>query len=296
MERKSFSWLRIVFLVCLALLSDSESCDAAQKTVEVEGEYTYYIPFNVSRDKAEQTAMQRAMVSALAKEFGTLVSEISQLDMRSSKDGENVDFWSSASTLVKGEWLETIDKPEFIPFIDGGDFAITCKIKGKAREISTALAELDIHIMANSTDSDAETNSFMDGDKLFMKFTSPIDGYLTVYLESEDGNVMRMLPFTDERTNSRNVEANKPYFFFVSTDGVEEQYRLNSEKQLERNNVFIVFSPNEYVKPIDYSPKEEMELRSLSSKAFRNWITKLRSADNKLQFIIKPITITGRIE
>lgn len=269
---------------------------AAKKTVDVEGEYTYYIPFNVSRDKAEQTAMQRAMVAALAKEFGTLVSEISQMDMRSSKEGENVDFWSSASTLVKGEWIETVGQPEFIPFIDGGDFAITCKIKGKAREINTSMAELDIHLLANSTDPNSETSSFMDGDKLFMKFTSPIDGYLTVYLEGEDGEVMRMLPFTDERANSRKVEADKPYYFFVSTEGVEEQYRLNTDKQIERNNIFVVFSPNEYVKPIDYGPKEEMELRNLSAQAFRNWVTKLRTADNKLQFIIKPITITGRIE
>ena len=269
---------------------------AAKKAVEVEGEYTYYIPYNVSRDNAENTAMQRGIVSALANEFGTLVSQITQQDMRSSKDGENVDFWSSASTLVKGEWIETIGQPEFIPSIVDGDFVVTCKIKGKAREISSSLAELDIHLLANSTDPNSETSSFMDGDKIFMQFTSPIDGYLTVYLEGEDGNVMRMLPFTDEHTNTKKVEANKRYFFFVSNEGDQEQYNLFTDKPIERNNVFIVFSPNEYVKPIDYSPQEALDLRSLTSKAFRNWVTKLRSADNKLQFIIKPITITGKIE
>lgn len=269
---------------------------SAKKPVEVEGEYTYFIPYNVSRDKAEQTAMQRAIVSALAKEFGTLVTEISQLDMKSSNGNDNLDFWSSASTLVKGEWIETIGNPEFIPSLENDNFAVTCKVKGMARQISTSFAELDIHLLANSTDPNSETYSFMDGDKLFLQFTSPIDGFLAVYLEGEDGNVMRMLPFTDERKNATAVEGDKRYFFFVSTEGDAEQYKLSTDKEVERNSIFIVFSPNEFVKPIDNSPEVEMGLRNLSSRSFRNWISKLRSADNKLQFIIKPITISRKLE
>ncbi|MFG6426778.1 DUF4384 domain-containing protein [Lepagella muris] len=290
------SQFKTILLFSIFLLVTHHNSFASKNLVEVEGEYTYYIPYNVSRDKAEQTAMQRAMVAALAKEFGTLVSEISHLDMKSSKDSENVDFWSSASTLVKGEWIETIGRPIFTPSIENGDFVMTCKIRGKAREIKMSGAELDIHLLANSTDPNSETSSFMDGDKIFLQFTSPTDGYLAVYLEGEDGNVMRMLPFTDERINSTKIEANKRYFFFVSTDGDAEQYQLNTDKPIERNNILIVFSPNEYVKPIDYSPQEEMELRQLSSKAFRSWVTKLRGADSNLQFIIKPITISGRID
>lgn len=284
--------VRLIILI-MALLPISLISFADDKIVKVEGEYTYYIPYNVSRDKAEQTAMQRAMVSALADEFGTLVTEISLIDMRSSQGGDNLDFWSSASTLVKGEWIETIDTPEFTPSLEDGGFVITCRIKGKARKITTSNAELDIRLLANSTDPNAETASFMNGDKLFMQFRSPIDGYLAVYLEDEDGNVMRMLPFTDQRKTAARVESDKRYFFFVSTDGDSEQYQLSADKEIERNNIFIVFSPNEFVMPIDNSPGVDMGLRTLTSNSFRNWVAKLRGTDNKLQFIIKPITISG---
>lgn len=269
---------------------------ADKKIVDVEGEYTYYIPYNVARDKAEQTAMQRAMVSTLANEFGTLVTEVSQLDMRSSKDGDNLDLWNSASTLVRGEWIETVGTPEFIPYLENGNFVITCKVKGRAREISTSMADLDIHLLANSTDPNAETFSFMDGDKLFLQFRSPIDGHLSVYLEDEVGNVMRMLPFTDERKNSTPIEADKKYFFFVSIEGDSEQYQLSTEKEVERNNIFIIFSPNEFVRPIDNDPEADLGLRNLTSKSFRGWVSKLRGADSKLQFIVKPITISGKFE
>lgn len=283
-------------LVLLYFIAAPTYVSAVKNSIVVEGEYTYYIPYNIARDKAEQTVMQRAMVSALAKEFGTVVSETSQLDMKSSKEGENVDFWSSASTLVRGEWIETIGNPEFTPSIENGNFVISCRIKGRAREISTSQAELEIHIMTNPSDPNSETSSFMDGDKLILQFTSPIDGFLTVYLEGEDGRVMRLLPYTDESIPTTKIKANKRYCFFTTSDGTAEQYNLYTDKTIERNNIFIVFSPNEYVKPIDYSTKDGMDLRSLSSQAFRDWVTKLRSADSKLQFIIKPITISGRIE
>lgn len=233
------------------------------------------------------------MIQALASKFGTLVSETTQMDMHSSKSGDNVDFWSSASTLVKGEWIETVGKPEFTPSLDGNDFVVSCKIKGKAREIEGARASLDIHILANSTAPEAETVSFKNGDKLFMQFTSPVDGWLTVYLEGADGKVFRMLPFYAQRNPAHRIEADRKYTFFVSTEGDAEQYQLTTDADIERNTLYIVFSPNEYVKPVDRSSEEELALRELTTADFRRWVTNLRLTDPKLQLVVKPITISG---
>ncbi|MDE6770415.1 MAG: hypothetical protein K2J78_11895 [Muribaculaceae bacterium] len=38
----------------------------AEKEKVVSGSYTYYIPYNVARDKAEQIAMERAIIQAMA--------------------------------------------------------------------------------------------------------------------------------------------------------------------------------------------------------------------------------------
>lgn len=287
--------MRLKYAIAL-LLAAAAGCgvtSAAPKVVDVEGSYTYYIPYNVPRDRAEQIAMERAMIQALASKFGTLVSETTQMDMRSSKSGDNVDFWSSASTLVKGEWIETVGKPEFTPSLDGNDFVVSCKIKGKAREIEGARASLDIHILANSTAPEAETVSFNNGDKLFMQFTSPVDGWLTVFLEGADGKVFRMLPFYAQRNPAHRIEADRKYTFFVSTEGDAEQYQLTTDADIERNTLYIVFSPNEYVKPVDRSSEEELALRELTTADFRRWVTNLRLTDPKLQLVVKPITISG---
>lgn len=287
--------MRLKYAIAL-LLAAAAGCgvtSAAPKVVDVEGSYTYYIPYNVPRDRAEQIAMERAMIQALASKFGTLVSETTQMDMHSSKSGDNVDFWSSASTLVKGEWIETVGKPEFTPSLDGNDFVVSCKIKGKAREIEGARASLDIHILANSTAPEAETVSFNNGDKLFMQFTSPVDGWLTVYLEGADGKVFRMLPFYAQRNPAHRIEADRKYTFFVSTEGDAEQYQLTTDADIERNTLYIVFSPNEYVKPVDRSSEEELALRELPTADFRRWVTNLRLTDPKLQLVVRPITISG---
>ena len=285
--------LKYAIALLLAAAAGCGATSAAPKVVDVEGSYTYYIPYNVPRDRAEQIAMERAMIQALASKFGTLVSETTQMDMRSSKSGDNVDFWSSASTLVKGEWIETVGKPEFTPSLDGNDFVVSCKIKGKAREIEGARASLDIHILANSTAPEAETVSFKSGDKLFMQFTSPVDGWLTVYLEGADGKVFRMLPFYAQRNPAHRIEADRKYTFFVSTEGDAEQYQLTTDADIERNTLYIVFSPNEYVKPVDRSSEEELALRELPTADFRRWVTNLRLTDPKLQLVVKPITISG---
>lgn len=55
------------------------------KVKEVKGTYQYYVPRHIARDQAEQIALERAMIEAIAREFGTVLSLNTQMDMRSSK-------------------------------------------------------------------------------------------------------------------------------------------------------------------------------------------------------------------
>lgn len=68
----------------------------------------------------------------------------------------------------------------------------------------------------------------------------------------------------------------------------DEPARGGHSAHIERNAIYVVFSHNEYVKPVDRSPKEELALRELDSDSFRKWITRLRAIDNRLQVIAKP--------
>ena len=282
-------------LTALALIgAGAFALEAAPPAKDVKGQYEYYVPRHISRNQAEQIALERAMIEAVAREFGTALNMTTHQDMRSSRNGESEDFYQSASTLVKGEWIETTEQPKFSIRLDGDDIVVTCEVRGRARAVNRAQAHLDVHVLRNSTSDDAETNAFLDGDKLFLSFTSPVSGYLTVYLEGEDKTVFRMLPFYAEKKSTTPVEANTRYVFFASTEGDAEQYQMTSDGT-EHNTLYIIFSPNEYIKPVDRSGKEEESLRQLSTGDFRKWIQKSQSLDDQLQVVVKPIVITKPI-
>ena len=53
---------------------------------------------------------------------------------------------------VKGEWIETTDKPDYeISYVEN-TLVVTCKVKGKAREIVTAQIDFRAHVLRNGTD------------------------------------------------------------------------------------------------------------------------------------------------
>lgn len=284
-------------LICLfCIVASLLPIFADVKVREVSGTYTYYIPYNMSRDRAEQIALERAMLRALEQEFGTVISQATRMDMRSSKDGDNVDFWSSAQSLVKGEWIETIGTPKFEPFIEDDGFAIKCEVRGKAREIIAPRAELDVKVLRNGiTDSD-ETSTFFSGEKCFLAFTTPVKGYLAVYLEDEQKNMNVMLPYYSQSITCTPVASGIRHVFFVSNEGDSEQYFMQTDKEVERNIIYVVFSQKEFIKPIDKSTGKELSLKTLSSGDFHRWVNKARAIDDTFQLVTLPVTITSDIE
>ena len=60
--------------------------------------------------------------------------------------------------------------------------------------------------------------------------------------------------------------------------------------------LYVVFSQNDFIKPIDKSNGQELSLKTLSAENFRNWLQKSRALDHTFQVVSIPITITGNIE
>lgn len=265
--------------------------NAKDKLHDVEGKYEYYLPRNVARDKGEQTALERAMLNAMADEFGTLVSQHTLMKTSVSDDRESLDYWSSAAASVRGEWVETIGQPQFDVRVQGDDIIITCEVRGKARPLTANKADVSVRLLRN--DALTEDNTFADGDRILVRFASAVDGYLTIFLEDEEGMVYRMLPFYHQREGSMEVEGGRDYLLFSSTVGDAEQYQLNTAKPIERNTLYFIFSPNEYTKPIDSRSSTDTGLRELTSTAFRRWLDTRRAADASLQVVIRPISITS---
>lgn len=285
--------IKLTLVIFSTLLSLASS---AQKTREVSGTYTYYIPYNVARDKAEQIALERAMLQGIAQEFGTILTQNTRMDMRSSKDGENVDFWSSASTLVKGEWVETIGEPEFTAFIEDDNFVVSCNVKGRAREIDRPKAQLDVRFLRNGTTNAHESSTFRSGDKCYLAFTTPVKGAIAVYLEDEAKTMSCLLPYYGQSLTCTPVAPGIRHVYFTSNEGDNEQYTLLTDKEIERNMVYVVFSQNEFIKPIDKSNGKELSLKTLTSEDFHTWLNRSRALDTTFQVVAIPITISSNLE
>lgn len=257
---------------------------SAQKPKDVTGRHEYHLPRHQSRAQGEQIALERAIIEALAREFGTFVRQETQMNFSSSAEGENSEFYSSASTLVRGEWLETIGQPRLdIYLTQEGEIVITCEIKGKAREIRRVVDDFNAKALNGGTTDNFQSSNFIHGEKIFLAFTAPQDGFVAVYLEDEDNNFMRMLPFNGEGKNARGVKGNRRYVFFTSEEGLETPYIMRTQKQAERNTIHVIYSPHPFVLPVDQAAADEESLDFLSGQQFSRWIDKSRTLDPDMQ-------------
>ena len=62
-------------VLCLLFLATLSLSVFAQKVKTIVGEYTYVAPENVSPTDAKSYALNQAKLSALADEFGTIISQ-----------------------------------------------------------------------------------------------------------------------------------------------------------------------------------------------------------------------------
>lgn len=262
------------------------------KVVELHGEYTYYDDGRHSKNECMRLAAENARIDALAKEFGTSISQnIMQTD-RISGHAEFNDFLALSSTEVKGEWLGDISEPEYeFAYDKDQNLIVKCKIKGKAREISNEAVEFEALVLRNGTRKSDADNRFRHGDEMYLLFSAPCDGYVRIYLEDESRTIYELLPYPSDKMNKVLTRAGKDYVFFSEKlgkgeFGTEEELILTAPDNLEYNKVFVIFSPNEYSSPVMSSSDS---LRSCRNIDFSKWLLKARSVDPKMN--VKTMTL-----
>ena len=107
-----------------------------------------------------------------------------------------------------------------------------------------------------------------------------------------------MLPYSNQEIESMPVEANKRYVFFslkdtktgVSPDLIDE-YLLSCSRRIEYNRIYVIFSPNKYIKPVDSFGKNVDDPRVLKFDDFQKWLTKYRKSDPSMCVDLKDIAI-----
>lgn len=261
---------------------------AAPGIKTVTGVYTYYGDKSTSPAECKRLALEGARLDALSKEFGTIVTQDIMQSDRIGSRGETNKFLSLSSTEVKGEWIADEGEPVFDISLDKDDnFVVTCKVKGKAREISNQASEFTALVLRNGNKPNNASTNFYDGDDLFLYFTSPDDGYVSVFLSLEDGNVYQMLPYLMDTTGEAKVKKGYDYVFFDASKaegsfGTPDQFRITTDGEIEFNKIYVVFSPSYFAKPVTRPRQSVEEMPSMSEDDFSKWLVKTRRNDPRL--------------
>jgi len=285
---------RATFFIFITLFITNLS---AQKTVKVCGEYTCRAPENVSLEQAKKMVLEQAKLAALAEEFGSTVSQWNSSIIKNENGKSDISFLSLGGSEVNGEWIEDLNIKYGDPYYDKEMLVLSVSVCGKAREITRANIDFSAKVLSDA-EKKYETDNFRDGQDIYLSFRSPVNGYLAVYLVDEDETAFCLLPYPDDPTGKVPVKAGKEYIFFspkhadpAEKQSVIKEYELRcGSKSIETNFLYIIFSPNEFIKANDVQ-KDRLLPGELSFADFQKWLAKNRQRDKDMQVETKSLTI-----
>lgn len=272
----------------------------AAKTKTIKAEYTYYAPENVTLEQAKQTALQRARLQGIAEEFGTNMNQIGTTILENVNGKSNASVFQLTNSTVKGQWIRDIDEPKYEIKYEGSNLVVFVRVKFEAREVKSATVDFEAKVLRNGIEDKYESDEFKNGDDLFLSFQTPKDGYLAVYLVEGD-MAYCLLPYRNQTDGICQVKANKRYVFFSTAEDKSanvDEYVMTTDKQMENNVIYIIFSPNEFSKATDTQSNRQVRLegtaglpRELSFDKFQAWLSKLVGHDEKMDSKSIPIII-----
>lgn len=262
----------------------------------ITANYLYHIPRGESDEEAERHALQRARTEAIAKAFGTFVSNNSTSVYEQQNDQYYQGYFQLTDCDVRGEWI-SISGPKFDFGYDGNhERSVLVMEDGYAVKLGGDL-NLDIRLLRSGLDIERNKvgthDIYKDGDNMYLYFKSPVDGYLTLYIVDNDNisnpRVARLLPYPSENDgDAQPIKANHPYIFF-SEDKAESElkedtreiYMRCTNRDMDFNILYIIFSREPFTRCVDKSTEED-EVPTLRMKIFQKWLSNRLSSDHEL--------------
>lgn len=286
-------------VIVLSLTVQLTLCAQDIRIREITYEYVY--PDYMSREQARSAAVEKAKIKLLADEYGTLVSSVTNTTI-SSINGESVsNTYEIGESEVQGEWLETIGEPVVKWDIRNGDqFVAIVTIKGKIREIVRNTVNFDCALLRNGSDDSCESSFFTSNDNMSIKFRTPLQGYLAVYVIEDAATVRRLLPTNSSKGNLIPVQANKRYVFFSPDDPSQNNLSLYTDKDIEYDRLYMIFSTDSFILPADETDPDlkswELPTNFISDKEFQSWLIKNRKRDDRMSVKILDFSICKSAE
>jgi len=259
----------------------------------VSGTYTYYGDPHMSVKEVRAAAIENARVQALAREFGTLLTQNTVQQETMTGGGESTSFMSLNEAEVKGEWLEDLDEPEILreELVDGM-LVVEARVSGRARAISSEAVDFETLTLRNGREKRFADTGFREGDDLFLYFRAPADGYVAVYLVDEQQQAYCLLPYGADGDGQQPVEHGREYVFFSkdrhgdTPSGIVDELTMTCAGEgIEHNRIYVLYSPNAFTKAADRQGAalhDGLRLpRELSFRDFSRWMSRLCGRDRQ---------------
>lgn len=282
-----------VFMVMAAVGVKVSAADV--KTVT--GESTFYGESSHSLNDCKRFALEQARIAALAKEFGTTISQdVYQRDMISGATESNY-FSMLNRTEVNGEWLADEGEPVYDVSQDSNyNYIVTCKVKGKARILTNEAPEFEASVLRNGNEPRFADTHFRENDEMKLYFRAPVNGYLAVYLVDDERTVYSILPYSNESDGMVRTVRDRDYVFFDEAKadkafGEPDELVITLNGDVERNQLYVLFSPNSFSRAVDTSAVGTQP-RTLPYDTFVKWLTNVRKRDPKMGMKVMYLELT----
>ena len=285
-------------LITLILFGVTLSCHC-EITKNICATITYIAPEYQSLSEAKQTAINKAKIQALADEFGTIVSQTNTTTIHSNNGKSENNFNTYSETEVRGIWIKDTQEPEISISYTNNNIMFKVTVCGKAKEIKSNPIELNITTLNSGYHNNEEnpyiegreTTEFSNGDFFSVRFQSPVNGYIAIFLRDDNnGIVFTQLPYINSDGYAIEVKSNKAYEFLNNNDP-QYPYKtstiLTANKEIETNTLIVVFSRKKF--HISLSNQGEW-FPEIEYNRFKKWINGLCAFDNTTQ--VKEISLT----
>lgn len=166
---------------------------------------------------------------------------------------------------------------------------------------SSFVVNYKAQLLRNGTDDCYADSVFQSGDALYLSFQSPVSGFIAVYLLDADWLASCLLPYQHQQEGIYAVMANQHYVFFNRSQAPHDdadEYVMTCDRDEERNEVYVVFSPNQFVKALDYASERTTTQagtaglpRELNSADFQRWLDACQQRDGSMVVKRFPIVL-----
>ena len=246
---------------------------------------------------AKRKALERAQADALTQAFGESIYQNNYTLVENGNEQSSIQFVSSGGSEVRGEWLETIDGPNYDINYKDGFLVVKVTVKGLVRQVIAAGVNFSAKVLRNGIEEKFESENFKANDDFYISLQSSSDGFVAIYLIDDDGIANCLLPYQNQIKGIYSIKSNKRYVFFdpKSVDererNIVDEYFFTCNKQQEINQFYIIFSPNIFSKAVDNSISSELP-RRLKVCDFENWLANCRKKDISMKVERKIVRIT----